>query len=220
MSLMLLSFIPTWLVFAIACISPGPNTFLVISIALTNRIAAFWVCIGLAMGGFVWAFLSLAGVSQLLLKYPQMLQIIAACGGSYLIYLGCKTFLSVCKKLRAAKVVDKTVGPANNHSVSPLTASIAIKKGLITTLSNPKVALVWLSLSSVVPVAADQLVWLLIYCSVIAIIVFSIYACVGLLFSGPGYQKLYLHHAHWFDSVFAMVFFCLGVMMIYSHVMK
>jgi len=217
---MLLSFIPTWLVFSVACISPGPNTLLVMSIALNSRIAAFWVCVGLAIGGFIWAFLSLAGVSQLLMQYPQMLQVIAILGASYLIYLGCKTFYSVFKKMRMAKLVNNSTVAAIECSTLSLTPYIAIRKGLITTLSNPKVALVWLSLSAVVPVDADQLMWLVVYCSVIACIVFSVYACVGLLFSRSGYQKLYLNNAHVFDSVFATVFFGLGLMLIYTHVLS
>jgi len=220
MSLILLSFIPTWLVFAVACISPGPNTVLVMSIALNSRIAAFWVCVGLSIGGFIWAFLSLAGVSQLLVQYPQMLQVIAALGASYLIYLGCKTLYSVYKKRRAAKLTGDSTLAAIEGSTLSLTPQIAIRKGLITTLSNPKVALVWLSLSAVVPVDAEQLMWLVVYCSVIAGIVFSVYACVGLLFSRSGYQKLYLKNAHVFDSVFATVFLSLGLMMIYTHVLN
>jgi len=220
MSIILLSFIPTWLVFAVACISPGPNTFLVMSIALNSRVAAFWVCVGLAIGGFIWAFLSLVGVSQLLVQYPQMLQLIALLGGGYLIYLGCKTFNSVFKKMRMGKLADKSAIASIECTSAALTAQGAIRKGIITTLSNPKVALVWLSLSAVVPVNADQLMWLVVYCCVIAGIVFSVYAAIGLLFSGAGYQKLYLANAHVFDSIFATVFLGLGMMMIYSHVLS
>ena len=218
-SIIILSFIPTWLIFTAACISPGPNTFLVMSVALSqSRKSALWVTLGIALGGFVWAFISLAGVSQLLNSYPGLLQVIAIVGGSYLCYIGFKTLRCVlAAKTSAATdtvnaVTDKELQPNIENS---RTKNIA--KGFITTLSNPKVAMLWMSLSSVVPVSTAQMGWLSFYALVIGAIVFCVYGTIGLIFSEIKAQQNYLKHSNLINSLFAAIFIALGLFIFFNH---
>ncbi len=218
-SIIILSFIPTWLIFTAACISPGPNTFLVMSVALSqSRKSALWVTLGIALGGFVWAFISLAGVSQLLNSYPGLLQVIAIVGGSYLCYIGFKTLRSVfASKANAATDIKSTV---TNQELQTNTENSRIKnitKGIITTLSNPKVAMLWMSLSSVVPVSTAQMGWLSFYALVIGTIVFCVYGTIGLIFSEARAQQNYLKHSNLINSLFAAIFIALGLFIFFNH---
>lgn len=221
-SVILLGFIPTWLIFVAACISPGPNTFLVISVALNHRRSALWVCLGLALGGFIWAFVSLLGVSELLIRFPQLVKLLALLGGSYLIWMGLKTITSMYRNRIVGKSANS--GQVSQSSMISLPTLGAIRKGILTTLSNPKVALLWVSLSSAVPLSSlassgtSYYSWLVVYCSVIAVIVFMVYGTISFFFSTAQSQKIYLNHAHWFDGIFAVVFMGIGSVILYQHV--
>ena len=218
-SMIILSFIPTWLIFTAACISPGPNTFLVMSVALTqSRKSALWVTFGIALGGFVWAFISLVGVSQLLNSYPGLLQVIAILGGSYLCYIGFKTLRSVLAA--KANATTDTLSAVTVQGLQSLPENRRIKniaKGVITTLSNPKVAMLWMSLSSVVPVSTAQMGWLAFYAVVIGTIVFCVYGTIGLIFSEPRAQQNYLKHSNLINSLFAAIFIALGLFIFINH---
>ncbi|MCJ8299456.1 MAG: LysE family translocator [Pseudomonadales bacterium] len=218
-SMIILSFIPTWLIFTAACISPGPNTFLVMSVALSqNRKSALWVTLGIALGGFVWAFVSLVGVSQLLNSYPGLLQVIAILGGSYLCYIGFKTLRSVlAAKANATTDTLSAVTVQDLHSLPENRRIKNIAKGVITTLSNPKVAMLWMSLSSVVPVSTAQMGWLAFYALVIGTIVFCVYGTIGLIFSETRAQQNYLKHSNLINSLFAAIFIALGLFIFINH---
>ncbi|EPJ55045.1 MAG: hypothetical protein OFPI_04800 [Osedax symbiont Rs2] len=218
-SFIILSFIPTWLIFTAACISPGPNTFLVMSVALSqSRSSALWVTLGIALGGFVWAFISLAGVSQLLHSYPSSLRFIAIIGASYLCYIGYKTLRSVLAA-KACTPANPVIAVAAEDSQSePKNTRIKnITKGIITTLSNPKVAMLWMSLSSVVPVSTAQMGWLSFYALVIGAIVFCVYGSIGLIFSETKAQQNYLKHSNLINSLFAAIFIALGLFIFINH---
>jgi threonine efflux protein len=206
-SLMIASFVPTWLVFLSACISPGPNTFMVMSVALNSgKSSALLVTLGLAIGGFIWPLISLLGVSQLLARNPQFIKWIALVGGSYLLYLGFKSLLSVVNNCRQGLATSErqVVNRVELEGIS------AIRRGLLTTLSNPKVAMVWISLSSVIPVASDRVGWIIVYSAVIGVIVFSVYTTIACIFSNALAQTAYMKKANWINGLFSALFIILG----------
>lgn len=176
----------------------------------SGRATALLITLGLAIGGFIWPFISLLGVSQLLAKNPQLINWLALFGGSYLIYLGAKPLL---KGIKNNKLVTATLPQSNADSPS-LSGGKAIQRGLITTLSNPKVAMVWISLSSVIPVTSEQIGWISIYSAVIALIVFCVYATIACVFSDSRAQTVYLKKTKLIDGIFSALFIMLGVFII------
>ncbi len=209
----LYSFLPTLIIFFTACISPGPNTVLSISTALTNtKTNLAFMCLGLAFGGFVWSFLSLLGVNTLMAKFPVLIQIIATVGGLYLIHIG----------IRATSSVLKAIGqtnPLQTAGSSKLFTSRlhAFQTGLTTTLTNPKVTLLWITLSPMIPIKPDELLVLFFYATIIGTIVFSIYFSIGLLFTGRGATNFYSKNTVTFDCVFAVLFILLGLYFLITY---
>ena len=212
--LVIISFIPTWLVFLSACIAPGPNTFMVMSVALNSgRASALMVALGLAVGGFIWPLISLLGVSQLLVSNPQSIKWIALIGGSYLLYLGFKTLFSIISNRRQALAISERMVTEQIK----LKGIFAIGRGLFTTLSNPKVAMVWISLSSVIPLTRDQLGWIFFYSAVISFIVFSVYATIACMLSNTLAQTAYMQRTNLINALFSAVFIILGGFIIASE---
>lgn len=181
------------------------------SVALNSgRASALLIALGLAIGGFIWPFISLLGVSQLLVRNPHLINWLALIGGSYLIYLGTKSWM---KGIKNNKLVTPTLSQAYSGSLS-LSGGRAIQRGLITTLSNPKVAMVWISLSSIIPVTSDQVGWIFIYSIVIALIVFCVYATIACVFSDSRAQAVYLKKTTLVDAIFSTLFILLGIFII------
>jgi len=205
----LASFLPTWLIFIVACISPGQNTVLMMSTGLGNtKVKTVLVASGLGIGGFTWSFVSLLGITILLKQYPYLIKVIALIGGLYLMYLGIKTLMSTLKKK------DITTSKLNFQSNFS-----ALKIGLITTFLNPKVALLWISLSPLIPIKTNEYGLLSFYSIIIALIVFGIYGSIGLLFSSKKTQAMYSNNATLFNVIFGILFSLLGFGLIFNHVL-
>ncbi len=205
----LASFLPTWLIFIVACISPGQNTVLMMSTGLGNtKVKTVLVASGLGIGGFTWSFVSLLGITILLKQYPYLIKVIALIGGLYLMYLGIKTLMSTLKKK------DITTSKLNFQSNFS-----ALKIGLITTFLNPKVALLWISLSPLIPIKTNEYGLLSFYSIIIALIVFGIYGSIGLLFSSKKTQAMYSNNAKLFNIIFGILFSLLGFGLILNHVL-
>ena len=208
----LASFLPTWLIFIVACISPGQNTVLMLSTGLGNTKAkTVLVATGLGIGGFTWSFISLLGITLLFKQYPSLIKVIALIGGLYLMYLGIKTIISTLKKKDKQGMTTSQLNFKSNFS--------ALKIGLITTFLNPKVALLWISLSPMIPIQTNELGLLSFYSIIIALIVFGIYGSIGLLFSSKKTQAMYSNNAKLFNIVFGILFSLLGFGLILNHVL-
>jgi len=208
----LASFLPTWLIFIVACISPGQNTVLMMSTGLGNTKAkTVLVASGLGIGGFTWSFISLLGITILLKQYPYLIKIIALIGGLYLMYLGIKTLMSTLNKNEKQETTASKLNFQSNFS--------ALKIGLVTTFLNPKVALLWISLSPMIPIKTNEIGLLSFYSIVIALIVFGIYGSIGLLFSSKKTQAIYSNNAKLFNIIFGSLFSLLGFGLIFNHVL-
>ena len=208
----LASFLPTWLIFIVACISPGQNTVLMMSTGLGNTKAkTVLVATGLGIGGFTWSFISLLGITLLFKQYPYLIKVIALFGGLYLMYLGIKTIISTLKKKDKQGMTTSQLNFTSNFS--------ALKIGLITTFLNPKVALLWISLSPMIPIQTNEFGLLSFYSIIIALIVFGIYGSIGLLFSSKKTQAMYSNNAKLFNIVFGILFSLLGFGLILNHVL-
>lgn len=193
-----------WAALSAAAISPGPNMVAVASRGLgAGHKSAVSVALGIAVGGFFWALLTSLGLGALFQRFPELLQVLGVVGGSYLAWLCYKGW-------RAALTASASdIAPAQGggfwHDV---------QYGLIVTATNPKVALLWASLSTFVGGATTSLVVLLIFAGTSAIVLFVIYGGYGLLFSLGGVRKLYIRFQKTSEAVFGTVFGLIGLGMI------
>lgn len=193
-----------WIALATAAISPGPNLVAVASRALgSGRASALMVALGLSVGAVVWSFLTAVGLGALFSSYPVLLRILGGIGGAYLLWLGFKGW-------RAAL----TGGRGQIAAVQGRSLLRDFLHGLTVTATNPKVVLLWASLSTFVGPAITSVSVLVIFTLGSGAIIFVIYGLYGVLFSTGGARGLYHRFQRMAEAAFGTMFGLLGVFMI------
>lgn len=133
-------------------LTPGPETILTVRLSALRRKAGIIYSLGSATGLTVWVLAALTGVSALLKVYPSALFILKIVGGLYLCFLGllaARAAKHIRTDLRTASppgpvgeiaaASDETVGWAQPRSL------VSYRRGLISSLSNPKIGLFFLA---------------------------------------------------------------------------
>jgi threonine/homoserine/homoserine lactone efflux protein len=120
-------------IWAIACITPGPNTLLVIRYCLAApRKVAMVAAAGTVTGTFLWGIAGWLGINALFQAAPFAYLALKIAGGCYLIWLGLRVFLDLRKGGSAPELMSSTLD---------LPLKTAYRMGLATNLANPKSAL-------------------------------------------------------------------------------
>lgn len=120
-------------IWAVACITPGPNTLLVMRYALTApRRVSIVAAMGTITGTLCWGLAGWLGINVLFQAAPFAYVALKIVGGLYLVWLGLKIFLDARKSRRSADIVATRIDV-------PL--KTAYRMGLATNLANPKSAL-------------------------------------------------------------------------------
>lgn len=120
-------------------VTPGPDMAYVIGQSVANgRRAGIVSASGVALGSCTHAIASTLGLTALITASPVMFTAIKYIGASYLMFLGGKMMLGtfISKKDRG------DAAPQNTRKVS---AYRLLSRGFITTLTNPKVLLFFIS---------------------------------------------------------------------------
>lgn len=120
------------------CITPGPDLAYVVGQSVANgRKSGVISASGVALGSCTHALASAVGLTALITASPLLFTVIKYIGAAYLIYLGSKmlweTFIS-----RPQNSNDKIEVPRTN------TRSLLLR-GFITSITNPKVLLFFIS---------------------------------------------------------------------------
>jgi threonine/homoserine/homoserine lactone efflux protein len=119
--------------------TPGPDTALVIRNTLGGgRTGGFATALGVAVGLTIWAAATSLGVAALLQTSAPLFLAIKYAGAAYLVVLGAQA-------LRAA-IFAKDHGAPTALNAAPTPARVAFRQGLISNLSNPKIAVFFPSL--------------------------------------------------------------------------
>jgi threonine efflux protein len=179
---------------------PGPNTVLVgyCSISQSRR-AGFVAAAGVATASLIWVSLSLAGVGILLVNAGGLFRLLRFLGAAYLIYVGVRLLRSSGKGLEL---------PQTTVYRSPFMA------GILTTLSNPKSAVFWTSIFSIViPASAPLWFWITV-AALTTMQSLCWYAAVALVFSSPVSRRHYANVGTALNRISGgfMVFFGLKIM--------
>ena len=113
---------------------PGPGIVVVVSRTLSQGFRAGVVCTaGIVCGDFIFIALAILGLSSLAESYSEVFLFIRYFGAAYLIFLGVTL-------LRSSK------SAANGYlSAKPSHHTLSFFAGLLTTLSNPKAILFYVS---------------------------------------------------------------------------
>ncbi|RBP68201.1 threonine efflux protein [Brevibacterium sanguinis] len=159
----------------VLAVTPGPETILTVRLSALRRKAGLIYSLGSATGMTVWMIAALTGVSALLRAYPSALLVLKLVGGLYLCLLGflaARQALRIRAELRSrpplgpvsaiAEASDDLIataaesaagaggasGPDTGQSGSSwghLRSLISYRRGLISSLSNPKAGLFFLA---------------------------------------------------------------------------
>ena len=156
---------------AALAVTPGPETILTIRLSSLRRKAGLVYALGTATGTVIWMVLALTGVSALLTVYPAAVQVLKIGGGLYLCLLGILAGRQALRLRRELKATEATGGPATNDLLTPSSGSdpadgpvseiaqvmestslghlrsfVSYRRGIISSLSNPKVGLFFLAI--------------------------------------------------------------------------
>lgn len=137
-------FIATFSLLAIAhfmaLLSPGPDFFLITSHAMRHRLrGSGYICLGVALGNGVYIAIALMGWMGIR-DNPLIFSLIKGLGACYLLWMGAELLRSRAEALTSTKAFQRPM--------------LTIKKqcliGLGSALANPKNALFYISLMSLI----------------------------------------------------------------------
>ncbi len=206
-STVLYAMLTGWAGLAAAAISPGPNMFAVVSSSLGGGIRqGLQVNLGIAIGAFIWAILATLGLASILIIAPAFLYIFTFLGASYLLYLAYKAFKSSLNRDETSMV--------SSSSTRSLKANIL--HGLGVTFSNPKVALFWVSISSLITAVTTNFSILAVFAIGASIVVFIIYGTYSLAFSTNFFRLFYQRFRRFADAFFGVTFTLLAFRVLYN----
>ena len=127
----------------LALLSPGPDFFLILGHAVRHRLrGALFICLGIALGNALYICLAISGWS-VLRQVPSLYRIVELAGAGYLAWLG---FLL----LRESRNAASGEGSLATGEVSPLSPASQLLTGLGSALLNPKNAIFYLTLMTVI----------------------------------------------------------------------
>lgn len=126
--------------FLLGISSPGPNVLAILGTSMSaGRKSGVALALGVSCGSFVWAVLTVLGLSALLAAYASALLMIKIFGGIYLLWLAYKSFKS------ASTAHDIEARELAGGERSPSGYGV---RGFIIQMTNPKAALSWIAIIS------------------------------------------------------------------------
>ena len=123
---------------ALLAVAPGPDTFLALRCALGGARAGVAAALGSGIGSLLWALAVACGVAVLLEESATAYRVVKVVGGLYLLWLGASALL---RSRRSAGVA----GAGEPVRPSGLGAGAALRAGVLSTATNPKVGLFFLA---------------------------------------------------------------------------
>ena len=159
------------LVRILAWLTPGANMLAVLSASVSHgRITGLMTGLGIAFGGFLWAVLSLAGVSVLLAAFPMLALSLRLAGAAYLVHMGLHSIMRTTLPGSGTGDMRKKMGKLQ-----------AFRSGLMVTGTNPKASLFYTSIfTTVVPPNATSadLAIIAVFSGLIGVVTYSLTAFV------------------------------------------
>ena len=190
----------------LGAISPGP-TFIYVaknSIAISRKHGLF-TALGTGTGAAVFGLLAVLGLQAFLLAVPSAYLALKICGGLYLLFLAFK----IIKHAKEPIDTDK-------NACTQMTLRRAFTTGLITQLSNPKIAIVLASIfTALLPKEIPTYFYF-----VLPILCFFIDAgwcsLVAVALSAEKPRRVYLKFKAVFDRIAGGVMTLLGLKLIFG----
>lgn len=123
----------------VVIVTPGPDTALTVRNSLFGgRRGGVFTAAGVASGQATWALFTAAGIAALLRSSQPAFTAIRIAGVCYLLYLGLHAL--------AGAVWSRQAGGSERSYARRIGAARAFRQGLFSDLSNPKIAVFFISL--------------------------------------------------------------------------
>jgi threonine/homoserine/homoserine lactone efflux protein len=123
----------------VVIVTPGPDTALTIRNTLVGgRPAGVATAVGVALGQATWSVATSVGIAALLVAAEPAFAALKLAGAAYLIYLGAQSLWTAFRGRPAHPTVDR--------SVVRVRATRALRQGVLSNLTNPKMAVFFPSL--------------------------------------------------------------------------
>jgi threonine efflux protein len=117
-----------WILHVAAMMSPGPNVLLVSQLAASDQTrSAVFAALGVSFGAAVWVTCAVLGVHVVFVAFPGLRLALQVAGGVYLLYLAIRLW--------------RSSGAALVGRASSVSSGAAFRRGFLTNITNPKVAL-------------------------------------------------------------------------------
>ena len=131
-------------------VTPGPDTALTVrNTLLGGRQGGVFTALGVVLGQALWALATAAGLAALLAASEPAFVALKYLGAAYLVWLGAQALFAAFRGTRAAGSPSVPAGP---RRLAPL---VALRQGLISNLTNPKMAAFFPSLLPQFTAGAD-----------------------------------------------------------------
>jgi threonine/homoserine/homoserine lactone efflux protein len=187
----------------LAVMSPGPSFLITARTAVAqSRVDGMKVALGLAAGTVLWASATLFGLNALFHAVPLLFMGMKIFGAIFLLYVAWMIFAHAAQPLKVDADGTRLANP--------------FVKGVLTQMSNPKVAVffgsifiamlpaqvpLWMTLALIVIVSFNELWW---------------YMVVALFFGSPPVRRFYLKAKLWIDRTTGLFLGALGVRLLWS----
>ncbi|GAL14577.1 threonine efflux protein [Vibrio astriarenae] len=191
-----------------ASISPGPD-FVVVSqkTLLQGRKAGIFCGMGVCVGLLVHIGYSVTGLTTALAHSEYISQWIGFCGGGYLVFLGSKSIKSSFTKHEAIVV--------NEGSENTLRS--AFWRGLIVNIFNPKAAIYFISLFSIIISPSISTARLLLVVISIITVQMAWYLTFIFFVTTPAVKEKFDSYVHLVDRSLGILMVLMGLYMTASY---
>ena len=197
------------MIWGVACITPGPNTLLVIRYCVTApRRVAISAGIGTITGTLCWGIAGWLGINVLFQAAPFAYVALKIAGGLYLVWLGIRVFLDVRNARKTPDLIPAKVD---------IPFKTAYRMGLATNLANPKSALFVASLFAVTMPAGTPFLYGIAAIGVMVTVSTFYYGCLISLITHPRVAAGYLKAKQKIDLGVATVFVGFGTKLLLSQ---
>lgn len=195
-------------VYLIAVITPGPANLAIMGTAMNEgRKRGIVIALGIFTGSFTWAMAAALGLSAILTRYGEVLQILKVLGGIYMLYLAFK----------AARGLTR---PTSTKDLERPMVETRLWRTYLTGyaihMTNPKAIFGWLATISLgLPPGASAGSVMLVVCGCL-VTGFTVFMTYALLFSTTRAVHLYKSARRPLDALMALFFGAAGAKMISS----
>jgi threonine/homoserine/homoserine lactone efflux protein len=190
-----------WGFFALNVLSPGPNVFNTIGIALgSGRRAALGAAVGVGPGVALWGVAAVLGISALFAVFPAAQTLLTAAGGLLLLVFG-------SRYLRRALAR----GPDRVRARDGISPGRAFMATLAVLATNPKALTTWLLILSLFPAGQTPPMARVVLVAGMACIATLIHIGYALLFSTRAAAAVYGRAAPVIDAAVGVFFLSIGL---------